>query len=163
MEFVVGQYEIEQLTGRGISYQVVVDDLAIEYERSGSAGPHNALGFGVGSMGGHYTYAEALRQLDTMKLQYPNLITTRDSIGRSQEGRGMWIVKISDNPNINEPGEPEVLYTGLHHAREPMGLMSCLYYMWWLLENYGTNPQATYLVNNRQMWFLPVVNPDGYV
>ncbi len=35
--------------------------------------------------------------------------------------------------------------------------------MWWLLENYGTNPEATYLVNNRQMWFIPVVNPDGYV
>jgi len=42
-------------------------------------------------------------------------------------------------------------------------MMTVMYYMWWLLENYGTDPEATYLVNNRQMWFIPVVNPDGYV
>ncbi|MEK9136951.1 MAG: M14 family zinc carboxypeptidase, partial [Bacteroidota bacterium] len=78
-------------------------------------------------------------------------------------GRAVWAVKISDNPSINEPGEPEVLYTSLTHAREPEGMMSVMYYMWWLLENYGTNQTATYLINNRQIWFIPVLNPDGYV
>jgi hypothetical protein len=29
------------------------------------------------------------------------------------------------------------LYTALHHAREPQGMMTVIYYMWWLLENYG--------------------------
>lgn len=35
--------------------------------------------------------------------------------------------------------------------------------MWWLLDNYGSDQDATYLVNNRQQWFIPVVNVDGYV
>jgi len=34
--------------------------------------------------------------------------------------------------------------------------------MWYLLENYGTDPEATYLVNNREMYFVPCFNPDGY-
>jgi hypothetical protein len=71
-------------------------------------------------------------------------------------------VKISDHPNQTE-NEPEVLYTGLHHAREPGSMMAIIYYMWYLLDNYGTDPIATYLVNHRQIWFIPVVNPDGYI
>jgi murein tripeptide amidase MpaA len=35
--------------------------------------------------------------------------------------------------------------------------------MWYLLENYGTNDEVTYLVNNHQLYFVPCINPDGYV
>jgi carboxypeptidase T len=163
MEFVAGPREVEKLQMENVPFEVVVNDLVREYEERQAREPHSILAFGSGSMGGHYTYVEVLRVLDSMRTLYPSLITVRDSIGRTQEGRGIWAVKISDNPAVNEPGEPELLYTGLHHAREPMGMMSCLYYMWWLMDNYGTNSEATYLVNNRQMWFIPVVNPDGYV
>jgi len=163
MEFVVGDYELQQLSTRNIPYEVMIDDLAAYTSSRIGAEPFNALGFGYGSMGGFYTFAEVLQQLDSMRTLYPNLITVRDSVGGSHEGRALWAVKISDNPELDEPGEPEVLYTALHHAREPQGMMTVLYYMWWLLEHYGTDPEATYLVNNRQLWFIPVVNPDGYV
>jgi len=119
-------------------------------------------GFGFGSMGGYYTFAEVVAQLDSMSTLYPNLITVKQSIGSSLEGREIWMVKISDNPQANE-GEPEILYTALHHAREPQGMATVLYFMYHLLENYGTDPEVTYLVNNRELYFVPVVNPDGYV
>jgi carboxypeptidase T len=163
MEFVAGPSELKHLAARGIPYRVVIDDLSAYYAGRLAPSPMNALGFGYGSMGGFYTYAEVAQQLDSMRLLYPTLITAKASIGTSIEGRSIWAVKISDNPEATEPGEPEVLYTGLHHAREPEGMMSLLYYMWWLLQNYNTNPEAAYLVNNRQMWFIPVVNVDGYV
>jgi len=163
MEFIAGKYELEQLAHNGISYTIIEDDISKKIIQGLTKGPANALGFGYGTMGGYYTYDEVLRQLDSMKLLYPNLITSRDSIGRSHENRGIWVVKISDNPNQNEYDEPEVLYTALHHAREPEGMMTVLYFMWWLLQNYGTDTTATYLINNRQLWFIPVVNPDGYV
>ncbi len=162
MEFTAGEYELKQLSSKGISYQIVIDDLAAYYAGRLTPEPANALGFGYGSMGGYYTFAEMIQQLDSMRLLYPGLITVRDSIGTTRENRALWAVKISDNPSVNE-AEPEVLYTGVHHAREPEGMMSILYYMWWLLQGYGTNAEATYLVNNRQMWFIPVQNPDGYV
>jgi len=40
--------------------------------------------------------------------------------------------------------------------------MTTLYYMFWLVENYGTDPTATHIVNNRELFFVPLVNVDGY-
>jgi hypothetical protein len=140
MKFVASDYELQHLSTHGIPYQVVIDDLAKHTENLLPTEPVNALGFGYGSMGGFYTYSEVLEQLDTMHLEYPNLITIRDSIGTTHEARAIWVVKISDNPDIDEPGEPQVLYTA-HTTREPEGMMAVLYYMWWLMENYGTDPR----------------------
>jgi len=124
----------------------------------------NTDGFSFGSMGGYYTYNEIVQKLDSMKLQYPNLITAKRNLGLSVENRIIWAVKISDNPDLNESAaEAPVYFDALHHAREPQSMASMMYYMYWLLENYGTNPEATYLVNNREIFFVPVVNPDGYV
>jgi hypothetical protein len=41
-------------------------------------------------------------------------------------------------------------------------MMQMVFYMYYLLENYGTDPEVTYLVDNREMFFIPFVNPDGY-
>ena len=97
-----------------------------------------------------------------MKLLFPALITSKTEIGKSVEGRSVYSVKISDNPEVDED-EPEVLYTSLIHAREPESMMQMLYFMFYLLENYGTDTEVTYLVNNRELYFIPVINPDGYV
>lgn len=118
----------------------------------------------LGSMGGYYTYQEFLDELDSMASKYPDLISVKSPISTftSIEGRPIYWVRISDNPNTDE-AEEEVLYTALHHAREPASLSQLIYYMWWLLENYGTNDEVTYLVNETEMYFVPMVNPDGYI
>ena len=120
--------------------------------------------FHDGSMGGFYTYAELLDILDSMSLLYPNLVTAKQPIDNTQtiEGRDIFYLKISDNPNTDEP-EPEVLYTALHHAREPESITQLIYYMWYLLENYATDPEIQALVDNTEMYFIPCVNPDGYL
>ena len=51
----------------------------------------------------------------------------------------------------------------MHHAREPGAMQTVLWTLLGLVENYGTDPLATWIVDHREMWFLPVVNPDGYV
>ncbi len=163
MEFIAGTPDLQQLAARGIGYTILVDDLQREDIKHLHRGPMNALGFGYGSMGGYYTYSEVLQQLDSMLQLYPNLITARAPVAQTVEHRYLWMVKISNNANTEDPSKPEVLFTALHHAREPEGMMTVIYYMWWLLQNYGTDPDATYLLNNRQIWFLPVFNPDGYV
>jgi hypothetical protein len=122
---------------------------------------NNVSGFGFGSMGGFYTLDEVIAKLDEMRMLYPNLISAKDSIGSSVEGRTIYAVKISDNPDESE-NEPGVLYTALHHAREPMSMMQMIYFMYYLLENYNADPSVQYLVNNRELFFIPVVNPDGY-
>ena len=117
-----------------------------------------------GSMGGFYTLDEVIDELDSMAMLYPNLISPRAPISNdtvTHEGRKLWWVRISDNPNVNED-EPEVLYTGVHHAREPMSVQQMIWYMWYLLENYDSDTTVQHLVDNTEMYFVPVVNPDGY-
>ena len=49
------------------------------------------------------------------------------------------------------------------HASEPLGMMNIFYFVQLLAENYDSDPELNYLVNNREMWFIPVLNPDGYI
>lgn len=170
----VNENEFRALTNSGLNYQILIDDWKSYYNslpklseaekeniKIDSQRNFGITGFGFGSMGGYYTYAEIQTDLDEMFQLYPNLITQKFSIGTSIEGRTIWAAKISDNPNINE-NEPTAGFDALVHAREPQSMATQMYYMWYLLENYGTDPEATYLVNNREMFFVPCFNPDGY-
>jgi hypothetical protein len=131
--------------------------------------------FKQGSMGGYLTYQEMLDELDLMRDLYPNLISEPanisdfltegqpdTSITPNIGGNGIKWVRISDNPDTDE-NEPEIMYNSIHHAREPMALMQNIYYMWYLLENYDTDPEIKSIVDNTELYFIPVVNPDGYL
>ncbi len=133
---------------------------------SGCNGPVYATpeNFNFGSVAGFYTYQEILDHLDNMATTFPNLITVKQAIDPSlttHDGHSVYYVKISDNPNMDE-AEPEILYDALHHAREPESAAQLIFYMYYLLENYGSDDYVTNLVDNREMYFVPVVNPDGY-
>lgn len=121
--------------------------------------------FKQGSMNGYYTYQEMLDDLDSMALLYPNLISVKASVDPTNttwEGRPIYFVKLSDNPNSDE-AEPEVYYSAIHHAREPGSMQQLIYYMWYLLENYNQDSLVSAVVNNRELFFVPCVNPDGYL
>ncbi len=169
-ELWVSETEIEQLKQLGLNFTLLIKSWEEYYKSQPKLSAHEEhllkekygiMGFGFGSMGGFYTFNEVVAHLDTMRLLYPNLITAKVSIGNSIENKPIWMVKISDNPDIIE-NEPQVMYTALMHAREPQGMMTLMYYMYYLLERYGIDPEATYLINNREMYFIPVLNPDGY-
>jgi hypothetical protein len=169
-EAFLDSFQLDGLKKTGYQFEIIIEDVTKDYlERTRESReklklnkPCKKPGFGYGSMGGFYTLDEVIAQLDSMHLLYQNLITQKDSIGSSIEGRPIWAVKISDNPEINEE-EPEVFYNSLTHAREPAAMMAVVYFMYYLLENYGVDPEVTYLVNNREFYFVPVINPDGYV
>jgi hypothetical protein len=170
--------EVNVLKKNKIEYSILISDVAKYYEernktasnlKSMAAGVCNApnvpvpSNFHLGSMGGFFTFAEMQQILDSMQLLYPNLITVKTSLfPQSVENRPIYWVKISDNPNVDEP-EPEILYTALHHAREPQSLSQLIFFMWYLLENYATNPEVQSTINNTELYFVPCVNPDGYV
>jgi carboxypeptidase T len=118
--------------------------------------------FQLGSMGGYLTWEEMLANLDAMHAAFPGLISARQAIGTTHEGRSLYVVRMSNAPDMDQD-KPEVLYDALHHAREPASLSQLIFYMWHLLENYGTDDEVTYLLNNLELYFVPCVNPDGYV
>jgi len=174
-DVVLNEQEVALLKKTAQPYDILIDDLEAEYRRrpklsqaqmsalaADTKRQYNVLGFDFGSMGGYYTFAEVVAELDNMRSLYPNLITVKQSIGNSIEGRAIWMAKISDNPDSDE-NEDEVLYTALHHAREPQSMATVIYFMYYLLENYGLDPDVNFVVENRELYFIPVVNPDGYV
>lgn len=112
-------------------------------------------------LGLYHTYSEAAAEMASYAAAHPT-IARMDTIGVSLEGRPIPVIKISDNVGTDE-SEPEVLVVGCHHARELMSVEIPLYVMRRLLDGYGTDPVLTALVNSRQIWIVPVVNPDGYV
>ncbi|MDP4282578.1 MAG: M14 family zinc carboxypeptidase, partial [Bacteroidota bacterium] len=120
-------------------------------------------GFHLGSMGGFYTLDEVNQELDSLSIKYPDLVTTKRIAGgeTTVNGRNVYYVKISDNPNLSE-NEPKIFYNALIHAREPANMQELFFFINWLLENYNTNDEAKYIVDNSEIYFLPVVNPDGY-
>ncbi|UCH09787.1 MAG: T9SS type A sorting domain-containing protein [Fidelibacterota bacterium] len=175
LESILDTREMEALDKTSLSFEIIIDDVAAyyhEYVRIPDAeleslememkAIYDISGFEFGSMGGYYTFDEVIMELDSMRLLYPDLISTKQSIGLSIDGLDIWAVKISDNPD-NDEDEPEVLYTALHHAREPQSMATAVYFMYYLLENYGINPFVTFIVDNRELYFVPVLNPDGYV
>lgn len=118
--------------------------------------------FSLGSMGGFYTWQEMLDILDAMHAEFPDLISAKEPIGMSWEGRPIHMVRISNAPDQDQ-AKPELFYNALHHAREPASLSQLILFMWHLLENYGTDPEVTYIVDTFELYFVPCINPDGYV
>ncbi|MBK7690788.1 MAG: T9SS type A sorting domain-containing protein [Bacteroidetes bacterium] len=117
-----------------------------------------------GSMGGFMTLSQMQQNLDSMNLLYPNLISAKQQIGLTIENRPIFVYKISDNYAVTEPQEHRTLFTALHHAREPQSAAQLIYFMWYLLENYGASDSVVkHLVDDRELYFIPVLNPDGYV
>jgi len=160
LDVVVTMEEAHVLLEIGIPFDVRQHDLT-EYFVTRSM-PGIERDFPLGSMLGNYTLLEAIAQMDTLRNMYPDFISEKDSIGTSIEGRTIWAFKVSDYPSVDEE-EPEVLYTGLTHAREPVSMMNLFFFVRWLCENYSSDPTAEFLVNHREMWFVPIINPDGYV
>ena len=66
------------------------------------------------------------------------------------------MVKISDNPNVDED-EPQILYTALHHAK-PGSMQQLIFFMWYLLENYDSNDSIKQIIDHSELYFVPCVN-----
>lgn len=168
---------LEILSDKNITYEVLIDDVENFYvdRNTGVKGikglrncgndinyqvPDN---FTMGSMGGFLTLNEIYDQLDSMRALFPDLISVRQPVSSflTHNGRQLYYVKISDNPDIQE-NEPRVMYQSLVHAREPMGMQQLFFFIWYLLENYSTNAEIQYLVNHAELYFVLCANPDGY-
>ena len=106
-----------------------------------------------------HNYAQMTAALQNIASTYPDITQLYD-LGHSVQGRTLWGLKITDNPTIEED-EPEIRVCGVHHGNEYMGGELSLLLAQYLTDNYGTNATITDLVNNREIWIIPFVNPDG--
>ncbi len=174
--------ELKQVKNAGFRTEILIDDVVKYYQRQNSTkkGQKKSTGvscstttnagvpkhFHLGTYaGGYLSYSEVMTAIDSMQVLYPGLISVKQPISTflTWNGNPLYWVRISNNPAVDQPAKPQMLCTALHHAREPGSVATLLYYMWYLLENYSTDPHIKTIIDNTELYFVPCVNPDGYI
>jgi len=112
-----------------------------------------------GINGKYHSYRELREELSDLQKRYPRQAKVY-ILGDSLEKRHIYALKISDNVALDEE-EAEVLFLGCHHAREWISVEVPLLFGKYLLENYDQSPEVKQLVDQSEIWLVPLVNPDG--
>lgn len=154
VELVTNTNQLAQIKERGVPVEILIEDMEKYYASRMSGKGAN--------FGNFYTCSEAKAILDSLHTNYPSITTATTSLGKSWQNNDIWAMKISDNPTQQE-AEPEVYFDGLHHAREAITVNVLVEFIRYLCQNYGTDSVITDLINNLQIWVVPIVNPDGYL
>ncbi|MBC7535092.1 MAG: T9SS type A sorting domain-containing protein [Ferruginibacter sp.] len=185
---ILNKAEMNRLRQSGFSFELLIDDVVahtIEENRYASAAQNRApfqstscqkigslittpASFGNGGslkLGasaanpGYFTYAEMVAEMQNLAALYPNLVSVY-TIGNSAAGAAIYGVKISHSATAEN--KPEVLYTGLQHAREAIGGTGLIFFLQYMAENYNSDDRVKNLLDNRQLFVIPCLNPDGY-
>ena len=109
----------------------------------------------------YHSFEELTATMLQFQQDYPDLCLV-ESVGKSALGRDLWVAKISDNVQSEEP-EPEFKYISSMHGDEPVGMEMCLKFIRHLLENYNSDSRIKQIVDETEIWIMPLMNPDGYV
>ncbi|KAJ8985210.1 hypothetical protein NQ317_018239 [Molorchus minor] len=109
----------------------------------------------------HHHYKDLVDFMMYYHKMYPN-ITHLHSIGKSVQGRDLYVMVISSTPREHVPGKPEFKYIANMHGNEIVGRELLLYLIKYLCERYGGDDTVTKLLNTTRIHLLPSMNPDGY-
>ena len=116
---------------------------------------------GVNNYSKYYNYSELTGLLQTMVNTYPH-ISNLSSVGRSVQGRELWVMRITKDPNTDDPGKPRFKYVGNMHGDETISRQVLVYLVDYLLTKYGEDQRVTELVNTTDIYIMPSMNPDGF-
>jgi PKD repeat protein len=153
---------LNDIRNAGFEVEVVIDDLDayVNARRPGSrAAAHEPLPEAGPALDHYFTHAEVLAFVADLETTYPAIVSTT-IVGTSVSDRDLVLVKISDNVDTNE-AEPAIFFEGTIHGDEIAAYMLNLYLLQYLATNYGSDPDVTALVNSREIFVLPLSNPDG--
>lgn len=171
-ESIVGEYAQLQLHKHQIPFEILIPDMESFYSsRLQSEYPifmkqmkYESIfapkNFVTGSMGGYYRLEEIYREMDRLSQFAKGYFISHDTIGFTSENRPIMSWTFGAG---NKSQKPSSLLTSLHHAREPGGATTVLYFLWDLLERAADQEnEALYLMNERTLVIVPCLNPDGY-
>jgi len=109
----------------------------------------------------YHTYEELTNELDSLRVNHSEIMSLT-SLGKTYEGRDIWMVKLSDNVSQDED-EPGVLFMGAHHGNEKPSYEVCLFFIRYVVEQYENSslPEVRDALERTQIYVIPMVNPDG--
>ncbi len=104
---------------------------------------------------------QIIKKLQTLASNKPELVQFVE-YGKSADGRTLFAVKISDNVETDED-EPELMITAATHGDEIITTEVALGLIDKLIAGYGSDQRLTNMINSHELYFIPVVNADGFV
>uniref|UniRef100_A0A8I3RZK0 Carboxypeptidase M n=1 Tax=Canis lupus familiaris TaxID=9615 RepID=A0A8I3RZK0_CANLF len=99
--------------------------------------------------------------LKTVARNYSS-ITRLHSIGKSVQGRNLWVLVVGRFPKEHRVGIPEFKYVANMHGDETVGRELLLHLIEHLVTRDGKDLEITNLINSTRMHFMPSMNPDGF-
>ena len=108
----------------------------------------------------YHTSKEIASILQSFESDYPTLMKTR-VIGHSYEGKEIWAAEITNFTNGDALTKPAMLYLGPHHGNEMIGKEIALYYIQYLVTNFGADANVTRILNEKTVYVIPCANVDG--
>lgn len=164
----VNEYEFDSIASNNFEYEILNNDVEHFYanrlnENKLSLELRGGEYFRLGSLGGYFRCDEIYAEFDRMIEKYPNLIS-KSVIAYSYENNPIYSYCISSNSCSSSENKPQILFTALHHGNEQGSAFALLYYFWNLFERYDNEDKlATYIISNKHIIIIPVVNPDGVI
>ena len=107
----------------------------------------------------YHTYTTLTADLQQIATDHP-AISRLISVGQSTQGRELWMMKLTANPDVDE-SEPEFLYISSMHGDEVTGKELLFNLIDYITDNYGSDPRITNLIDTTEIWIMPSMNPDG--
>lgn len=108
----------------------------------------------------YHNYSEVVSWLSTLNTSYP-MISSVFSIGKSFQGRDIYCIRLTNESIVR--AKPAVFFVGLHHAREMITTELALYFVDYAVTNFGVNPDVTRILNDTEVYVVPMLNVDGSV
>ena len=108
----------------------------------------------------YYRYDDLTRLLHAYAQEHPRLVRV-ESIGKSYEGRDIWLVTVTNTESGEDRHKPALWVDGNIHASEVAPSSACLYLIDKLVTAYGDDPDITRCLDTRAFYICPRVNPDG--
>jgi hypothetical protein len=158
VDLVLTEADVAKLTAQGINVKPRLDKQGRTQKERASA--QAAGGYTVWRS---YDEKDGIRdELYAIARRNPQIVKL-EVIGHSIQGREIIALKVTkDAKTVTDGTRPDVLYMGTIHAREWISTEVTRRLLHHFVDNYGTNAEITNLVNTRELWFMPVSNPDGY-
>ncbi|SEK93658.1 M14 family metallopeptidase [Parapedobacter koreensis] len=96
-----------------------------------------------------------------MVAAHPGLVSMA-SIGKSVEGRELWMLTITDREQGSADRKPAAYIDGGIHANEIQGVEFALYIAWYVTEMHAAgNPFFKQLLAEKTFYIAPSINPDS--
>jgi murein tripeptide amidase MpaA len=108
----------------------------------------------------YYPYAALNEHIDALIAAAPSLLT-RVSIGKSYEGRDIWLITATNSETGPAADKPAFWCDANIHATEVSASSALLYLLNKLVTGYGRDPEVTRVLDTRAFYIVPRVNPDG--